>query len=47
MPGMAAARAAGVRWVVRIGKGAALADEDAVIADLRQASWTGRLELTG
>jgi sugar-phosphatase len=47
VPGMAAARGAGVRWVVRIGKGAALADEDAVIADMRQASWTGRLELTG
>jgi len=47
VPGMAAARAAGVRWVVRIGTGAALADEDAVIADLRQATWTGRLELAG
>jgi sugar-phosphatase len=47
VPGMAAARAAGVQWVVRIGKGAALAAEDAVIADLRQASWRGRLELAG
>jgi len=45
--GIAAARAAGVRWVVRVGRGGDLSGEDAVIRDLRDASWTGRLELSG
>jgi sugar-phosphatase len=47
VPGILAARAAGVRWVVRVGLGRRAAGEDAVIADLRQARWTGRLELAG
>jgi sugar-phosphatase len=47
VPGIVAARAAGVRWVVRVGEGAVVSGEDAVVRDLRQARWTGRLELTG
>ncbi len=47
VPGILAARAAGVRWVVRVGLGARISDEDAVIRDLRQARWTGGLQLTG
>ena len=45
--GITAARAARVRWVVRIGEGGPIAGEDAVISNLGQASWTGRLELEG
>jgi mannitol-1-/sugar-/sorbitol-6-phosphatase len=45
--GLLAARAAGVRWVVRVGPGERLSIEDAVIADLRGVRWTGSLELTG
>jgi mannitol-1-/sugar-/sorbitol-6-phosphatase len=47
VPGILAARAAGVRWVVRVGPGARVSGEDAVIGDLRQARWTGGLQLTG
>jgi sugar-phosphatase len=48
VPGIQAARAAGVRWVVRVGPGAGpLSEEDAVIPDLTGARWTGRLELSG
>ena len=45
--GIEAARAAGVRWVVRVGQGVSASGADAVIADLRQARWTGRLEIAG
>ncbi len=47
VPGILAARAAGVRWVVRVGQGAPMSEEDAVIPDLRQARWAGGLQLTG
>lgn len=47
VPGILAARAAGVRWVVRVGLGARVSGEDAVIRDLRHARWTGGLQLTG
>ena len=47
VPGILAARAAGVQWVVRVGLGARTSGEDAVIRDLRQARWTGSLQLTG
>lgn len=47
VPGILAARAAGVRWVVRVGLGACVSEEDAVIADLRQARWADGLLLTG
>ena len=47
VPGILAARAAGVRWVVRVGMGGRVSGEDAVIRDLRQARWTGGLQLTG
>ncbi len=47
VPGILAARAAGVRWVVRVGLGARMSGEDAVIRDLRDARWTGGLQLTG
>jgi len=47
VPGIMAARAAGVRWVVRVGLGARVSGEGAVIRDLRQARWTGVLRLTG
>ena len=47
VPGIQAAHAAGVRWVVRVGLGTGMSGEDAVIRDLRQARWTGRLELAG
>jgi sugar-phosphatase len=47
VPGILAARAAGVRWVVRVGLGARVSGEDVVIRDLRQARWAGGLQLTG
>ncbi len=47
VPGIFAARAAGVRWVIRVGLGARVSGEDAAIADLRQARWTGCLQVTG
>lgn len=47
VPGILAARAAGVRWVVRVGLGDRISGEDVVIRDLRQARWTGGLQLTG
>src|SRR3974390_1404349 len=47
VPGILAARAAGVRWVVRVGQGVGVTGEDAVIPDLRQARGAGRLELAG
>jgi sugar-phosphatase len=45
--GMAAARAAGVVCVVRVGSGEPVAGEAAVVADLRQVAWDGRLRLIG
>jgi sugar-phosphatase len=41
--GMAAARDAGVVSIVRVGTGAPVGGEVAVVADLRQVAWDGRL----
>jgi len=43
--GMAAARAAGVACIVRVGSGEPIAGEAAVVVDLRQVAWDGRLRL--
>lgn len=43
--GMSAARDAGVAAIIRVGTGAPIAGEVAVVADLRQAAWDGRLAL--
>jgi sugar-phosphatase len=43
--GMAAARAARVACIVRVGSGEPIAGEAAVVADLRQVGWDGRLRL--
>ena len=45
--GMAAARDAGVGSIVRVGTGAPIAGEVAVVADLRQVTWDGRLVIHG
>ncbi len=44
-PGIAAAHAAGVACIVRVGSGAPVAHEAAVVPDLRQVVWEGRLRL--
>ena len=43
--GIAAARAAGVASIVRVGPGSSAAGEAAVVADLRSVTWDGRLWL--
>jgi mannitol-1-/sugar-/sorbitol-6-phosphatase len=43
--GMTAAREAGVASIVRVGSGGSIGDEVAVVADLRQVIWDGRLRL--
>ena len=43
--GMTAARDAGVAAIIRVGTGAPIAGEVAVVADLRQAAWDGCLTL--
>ena len=45
--GMAAARAARVACIVRVGSGDPVAGEAAVVPDLRQVTWDGRLRLVG
>jgi sugar-phosphatase len=46
-PGRAAARAARVACIVRVGTGRPTAGEAAVVTDLRQVAWDGRLRLVG
>jgi mannitol-1-/sugar-/sorbitol-6-phosphatase len=44
-PGIAAAHAAGVAWIVRVGTGDPVSPEAAVVPDLRQVTWEGGLRL--
>jgi sugar-phosphatase len=45
--GIAAAHAAGVAWIVRVGTGEPVPPESAVVPDLRRVTWDGGLRLLG